>query len=143
MDREHTIHIEAGIDAVWDVLVDVERWSEWTPTMTWIRPVEDGPLEEGSVLNIKQPRLRPTAWTITAIEPKRSFTWRSSGAGVATEADHEVTSTPDGSSLTLRVRQSGWLSGLSGLVGGRAVQRTLETEAAGLKARCETGRDRP
>ncbi len=142
MDREHTIHIEADIDTVWDVLMDVEHWTDWTPTMMWIRPYEDEPLQEGSVLHIKQPRLKAAAWTITSIEPKQSFTWRNSGAGVITEVDHELAATPDGTSVTLRVRQSGRMAGITGFVGGGAVKRNLQAEANGLKHRCETGRGR-
>jgi hypothetical protein len=56
---------------------------------------------------------------------------------VTTEADHELVATPDGTTVTLRIRQSGWLSGVSGFLGGSAIRRYMDMEAAGLKARCE------
>lgn len=137
MEHEHTVHIDARPDQVWGVLMDIESWPEWTASMTWLKRVEDGPLHEGSDVQIKQPRLKATVWVITQFDDGRSFTWRNSGAGVSTEADHEVTGTPDGTMVTLRVRQAGWLSGVTGLVGGAAIRRALAMEAEGLTARCE------
>ena len=137
VEHEHTVQIEADPDRVWEVLMDVKFWPEWTASMTWLAPVETDPLALGSEVQVKQPRLKATVWTITAFEAGRSFTWRNSGAGVTTDADHELVPTPDGTSVTLRVRQSGWLSGLSGLVGGAAIRKYVGMEAAGLKARAE------
>jgi uncharacterized protein YndB with AHSA1/START domain len=137
VEHEHTVQIDADPDTVWQVLMDVRSWPEWTASMTWLLPVEPKPLAEGSEVQVKQPRLKATVWTITAFDAGRSFTWRNSGAGVTTEADHELVPTPDGTSVTLRIRQSGWLSGLSGLVGGAAIRKYVAMEADGLKARAE------
>lgn len=137
MDHECTVHIEAPTQVVWDVLMDVRSWPEWTESMTWLAQVGPEPLGAGSEVQIKQPRLRATVWTVTQLDPGRSFTWRNAGAGVVTEADHELTPTPDGTTVTLRVRQSGWLAGITGLVGGPAIRRKVEAEANGLKVRVE------
>jgi uncharacterized protein YndB with AHSA1/START domain len=137
MEHETSVHIEAKPKRVWEALMDIESWPEWTASMTWLKRVEDGPLQDGSDVQIKQPRLRATVWTVTDLVPGERFTWRNSGAGVTTEADHELVANPDGTTVTLRIRQSGWLSGVSGFLGGSAIRRYMDMEAAGLKARCE------
>jgi uncharacterized protein YndB with AHSA1/START domain len=140
MEHEQVVHIERDPGDVWRVLMDVEAWPEWTASMTWLKRVEPGPLGAGSDVQIKQPRLRATVWTITELVDGEHFTWENSGAGVTTTADHELATTPEGTMVTLRVRQSGWLSGLTGLIGGSAIRRLVNEEAEGLKARCEGGR---
>jgi uncharacterized protein YndB with AHSA1/START domain len=137
MEHERVVHIERQPGSVWRVLMDIESWPEWTASMTWLKRVEPGPLERGSEVQIKQPRLRATVWTVTDLVPGERFTWENSGAGVTTAADHELAPADGGTLVTLRVRQSGWLAGLTGLVGGSAIRRLVAQEAEGLKARCE------
>ena len=104
--------------------------------MTWLRPVEDGPLAVGSEVHIKQTGTRAASWTITRLEPGRSFSWASKG-GVHMEADHEIEPVTGGTQVTLRLTQTGVLSKLVGLVGGAAIRKAVRTEGDGLKARCE------
>ncbi len=104
--------------------------------MTWLRAVEDGPLEVGSEVHIKQPGSRATSWTITKLEPGRSFSW-GTNSGVRMDADHEIEPVPDGAQVTLRLTQTGALSKLVGLVGGGAIRSAVRTEGDGLKAHCE------
>jgi uncharacterized protein YndB with AHSA1/START domain len=42
MRYEIEVDIDSTPEAVWAVLADVERWPEWTPSMTLVRRLEDG-----------------------------------------------------------------------------------------------------
>ena len=52
---------------------DVERWPQWTESVTSVQRLEPGPLAMGSRARIKQPRLLRATWQVTAIEAGRSF----------------------------------------------------------------------
>jgi hypothetical protein len=138
MEQSITVEIEASPERVWEVLADVERWSEWTETVTWVRRLDDGPLRSGSRARINQPRIPETEYVVTELEPGRSFTWVATGPGVTTTARHVVGALPGGGT---RVRLAVEQAGLLGVVMGRfyrgMTDRYLANEAAGLKARCE------
>ena len=104
--------IPAGPDRVWAVLADVERWSEWTPSVIRIRRLDPGPLAVGSRVRIHQPRLLPAIWRIGELAEGRRFTW-----------------------VTLSVRFEGLLASLVARLTRNLNRRYLELEAAGLRRR--------
>lgn len=55
---QHEIFIDASPELVWDVTEDVERWPEWTRTMTSVKSLEGTGLELGTSFRIKQPAKR-------------------------------------------------------------------------------------
>jgi carbon monoxide dehydrogenase subunit G len=81
-DFTTSIEIAATPARVWDVLSDVERWHDWTPSIERITPLDDAPLGVGSKVRIEQPKLRPATWKITSWEPGRGFSWESAGARI-------------------------------------------------------------
>jgi carbon monoxide dehydrogenase subunit G len=48
MRFEHTIEIEAPIERVWQVTLDVESWPKRIPTVESIERLHEGPLAVGS-----------------------------------------------------------------------------------------------
>ena len=138
MEQSVTVDIDAPSERVWEVLADVERWSEWTETVTSVRRLDDGPLLVGSRARISQPKIPETEYVVTELTPGKSFTWVATGPGVTTTARHGIEALPGGAT---RVRLAVEQSGLLGVVLGRfyrgLTNRYLANEAAGLKARCE------
>lgn len=133
-----TIEIAAPTERVWEVLTDVERWSEWTETVTSVVRLDEGPLRSGSRARISQPKIPETEYVVTEFNPGRSFTWVATGPGVRTTARHDVEALPRGGSrVTLAVEQRGWLGSVMGRFYRGLTDRYLASEAAGLKSRCE------
>jgi uncharacterized protein YndB with AHSA1/START domain len=130
-----TADIPASPDRVWSVLADVERWPEWTSSVTRIRRLDQGPLAVGSRVRIHQPRLLPATWRIVELEEGRRFTWVTGGLGVRAIAEHAVEPVERGSRATLSVRFEGLLAPLVSRLTRNLNRRYLELEAAGLRER--------
>ena len=139
MRFEATIDVAAPGQHVFEVYTDVERWPEWTASVTSVERLDQGPLSVGSRARIKQPRLPPAVWEVTEVVAGRSFTWMARGPGIVTTGSH-VVATPEGEGpvrVTASLEQAGLLGPLLGLLTKRLTNRYLQTELQGLKARCE------
>lgn len=141
-DFSISIDIAASPHRVWTVMSEVERWPEWTASVTSIKRLTPGPFAVGSKALIRQPKFPPALWVVTAIEPNRSFTWRSGAPGVYVFAHHSIEPTATGSRVTLSLRYNGWLGGLIGRMTAGITNRYLAMEANGLKQRAEAASDR-
>ncbi|WP_431918201.1 SRPBCC family protein [Micromonospora wenchangensis] len=140
MRFETATEIDADIDTVWAVQTDIERWPEWTASVRTARRGEAGPLVLGSTARLEQPRLRPTTWRVTEIDPPRCFVWESATPGVRSRGEHRIVPLPDGRvRVELVLELTGPLAGPVGWLGGRLVRRYLRLEADGLRRRCEAG----
>jgi uncharacterized membrane protein len=137
MTVEDPIYIEAPPDVVWAVTEDVERWPEWTPTVTSVVRVDDGPFGLGSAARIKQPRQPESEWTVTEFVPGERFVWGTQRPGLRMRASHEVEADGAGTANVLRVEVTGVAAVLLWPVLRRAVGWALSEENRGLKARCE------
>jgi uncharacterized membrane protein len=137
MDVENVIHIDASPERVWGVTQDVERWPEWTPTMTSVKRVDEGPFGLGSRARIKQPGQAEAEWVVTEFDAPRRFAWQTGRAGLRMTAAHEITAEGQGTRNTLRVEVEGILALLLWPLLRPAMRRALAQENRGLKARCE------
>jgi uncharacterized membrane protein len=138
MEQSISVDIAASAERVWDVLSDVEHWSDWTESVRWVRRLDEGPLRNGSQAKISQPRIPTVDWTVIDLEPGAGFTWISTGFGARTTARHTIELLPDGGTrVRLSVEQSGPIGSLVGRLYAGLTDRYLATEAAGLKAACE------
>ena len=87
---------------------------------------------------IKQPRFPPMVWTVTELEPARSFCWVARAAGMTTLAEHYLSDGPGGSTEAVtRIGQDGRLAPLADRLLGKRGRHYVDLEAAGLKRRCE------
>jgi hypothetical protein len=138
MDVVERIDIAAAPADVWVVMIDVERWREWTPTITSIERLDGGPFRVGSRARIRQPKLPTAVWTVTALETGRYFEWRNASPGLTSVAGHRTEPTAGGgTTVTLTFGWSGWLAWLIRLVYGKLARRYVRTEAESLKRWCE------
>jgi uncharacterized protein YndB with AHSA1/START domain len=134
---EYAIHIDAPPETVWEVTTDVERWPEWTPTVTSVEREDDGPLQVGSAARLSQLPMPKARWVVTELDPGRSFTWSTRVPGMHFTATHSMEACDGGTRNVLRVEAGGLTVLLAWPVVYLSIARALEQENEGLKARCE------
>ncbi|GLZ42435.1 SRPBCC family protein [Actinokineospora sp. NBRC 105648] len=139
MRFQHEIAIAAPPARVWAVYRDVERWPEWTASVTEVTRLDHGPLRVGHRVRIRQPRLPTAVWTVTELVEGQHWTWTSGGRSARSVAHHRVAPDGDGARAELWVDLSGPLGVLVGKVIGGLTDRYLALEAEGLKDRAERG----
>lgn len=138
MVTKGSVEIDAPARLVWEVFSDVERWPQWTASVTSLVALDGPDIAVGKRFAIKQPWLPRIVWKVTQLTPGASWTWVQRSPGSLTVACHDVIPTVGGRTL---VRQEIDQQGLVGAVVGRLMFRTtkryLDLEARGLKARTE------
>lgn len=132
-----TEHIDAAPATVWKVMHDVERWPEWTPSVTSAELLDSGPLTVGSRVRMKQPKLPASELTVTELEENRGFTWVSQTPGLLATGRHEIEPEGSGSRVALSMSFEGTLGPLVELLVRDLTQRYVRMEADGLKTRSE------
>ncbi len=138
MITDSSIEIEAPAGLVWDVFVDVEKWPEWTESVRQVVALDGSDLAIGRRFKISQPRMPTLVWTVTDLDPGRSWTWRQTSPGGTTTATHVVTAEGDARTLVQqRIEQRGPIGVLVGRMMRGLTRRYLDMEGQGLKARSE------
>jgi uncharacterized membrane protein len=140
MRFQDTIDIAAPAQRVFEVWADVERWPDWTSSVTSVQRLDEGPLRVGSRARVRQPRLPTAVWEVTELVPGEFFTWVAGGPGIRTTGRHAVSPADAAGRVTVTatLEQAGPLGPLVGLLTGRLTRRYLRTEAEGLKRHCES-----
>ena len=140
MRYETTAVISAPPERVWTVLADVERWPEWTSSVSKVEKLDPGVLAVGSRVRIKQPGMPPLTWRVTELEPGREFSWMTKSPGATTVASHSVEAQGNGIVIAgFSLQQTGPLSRVADWLFGKRTRRYVDTEVAGLKRRSEEG----
>jgi len=142
MKTEHRLQIDAPPSLVWNVTIDVERWSEWSPTVLSVKRVDEGPFGIGSSALIRQPGLPETAWIVSEFTRGERFTWQTRVRGMRMIGTHELTPVGGGTASVLRLEVHGLAAALLWPLIRIAAHKSLEQENLGLKARCEGLRTR-
>ncbi|HYG92959.1 MAG TPA: SRPBCC family protein [Nocardioides sp.] len=130
-----TRHIDAAASDVWEVLSDVARWPEWTPTVDNVELLDVGPVRVGSRARIRQPKLPQAVWVVTEIEEGRSFTWEAKGPGMKTIGRHEVVPDGAGAKVMLSIEQTGPMGVVAAILWRKLTQHYVELEARSLDRR--------
>jgi uncharacterized membrane protein len=135
MITDFGVEIDAPAAVVWDVFSDVERWPEWTASVTRLVALDGPGLAVGKRFEIKLPKL---VWEVTNVTPGTAWTWVQRSPGGVTVASHEVIPESDRRTrVRQQIDQRGPVGALVGLLMRRMTKRYLELEAAGVKARSE------
>ena len=138
MYLQTSVDIDAETKRVWDTLMDLERWPEWTQSVDRIERLDHGEFGIGSRARIRQPRIPVAIWEVTEFESGRSFTWVSEAVGIRSVGSHLIEPRGEGTvSLTLTLAQTGWLARLVRSRAEKLAKEYLAMEAQGLKRRCE------
>ena len=116
---------------------DVERWHEWTPSITSVERLDSAPLAVGSRARVKQPKLAPATFVVTEWQPERGFDWVTRNPAVTAVGRHWIQPIASGVRVTLSVEFSGPLAGLIAWLYGGLTSRYVQMEAEGLKKRSE------
>jgi carbon monoxide dehydrogenase subunit G len=131
------IHIDATPDVVWAVTQDVERWPEWTPTVTSVKLLGNKSFRLGSVARIKQPMQPESEWVVTEFSSGRRFAWETRRTGLHMTGTHELAPEGAGTRNVLRVDANGAMAVMLWPLLRLAMRKALADENLGLKARCE------
>ena len=138
-DFSITVDIQAPPDRVWAILSDVERWHEWTPSITKIQLLDPAPLAVGSRARILQPKLRPAVWQVSELDQAtRTLAWVTRAPGVQVLGWHGVEPNGAGSKAMLTLHFSGFLAPLIARIYRGLNERYLAMEENGLKQRSES-----
>jgi carbon monoxide dehydrogenase subunit G len=132
-----SIQIDAPPDRVWRVMSDIERWHEWTPTVTSVTRTNSGPFRVGARARVRQPKLPPADWLVVAVTENHGFDWESRAPGLRVLARHVIEPNGAGSRVTLSIRYTGPLGHVFGWLTAGINRRYIALEADGLKRRTE------
>ena len=136
-----SVAINAPADVVWRVFTEVERWPEWTASVTRLAGLDGPDIAVGNRFEIEQPRMPKLLWVVSHVIPGQSWTWVQRSPGGMTTAHHEVIATADGATqVNQELDQRGVIGVPVGLLMRRMTRRYLEMEGRGLKARSELHR---
>lgn len=137
-DFRYVIEIRVSPARVWPVLLDVERWPEWTTSVAKVQRMDLGPLTLGSRTRLWQPRLMPAVWCVTSLDETRHiFTWSTRIMGVKVIARHQVDAVGAHSRVTLALHYSGILGPFLARFQRDLNWDHLAREGTGLRKRCE------
>jgi uncharacterized membrane protein len=138
MITECGVDIGAPATAVWDVFSDVERWPEWTASVSSLVALDGPGIEVGKRFEIKQPRMPKLVWEVTDVIQGKSWTWVQRSPGGLTLASHDVEAIAGGRTrVRQQIDQRGPVGALVGILMRRMTRRYLDLEAAGLKSQSE------
>jgi uncharacterized protein YndB with AHSA1/START domain len=138
MITQSSVQIDAPASLVWDVFSDVERWPEWTASITRLVALDGPGIAVGKRFEIKQPRMPKLVWQVTDVVPGASWTWVQKSPGGSAVAHHDVVASDENHTLVRQeIDQQGPVGAVLGRLMRAMTKRYLKLEAQGLKARSE------
>ena len=86
LKAEKSIVVNAPIEKVWKLMLDIPGWPKWFPALKAAGPVSGAPLAQGSVLSFKLALMGPAlTMKVSVIEsqPPRRVAWTGGMLGVS------------------------------------------------------------
>jgi ligand-binding SRPBCC domain-containing protein len=143
MITDSSIQIDAPPEVVWEVFTDVDRWPDWTASVSSLTALDGEEIAPGKRFEIVQPKFPKLVWTVTSVDPGRSWTWTVRSFGATTHATHELSPVAgDRTVVRQRIEQRGPIGTLVGMAVRRRTRQYLKLEAEGLKRTSEQRRRR-
>ncbi len=137
MKISHEIQINAPIESVWNLTLDIEAWPDHTTTMTKVEGLDPKPLAVGSRARIQQPAQPARIWTIKELRAPERFAWSTKLMGMTMTATHTLRSEGQLTVNALIVDMEGPLSMLFGWMLRGPILNAITSENEGLKAKLE------
>ncbi len=137
MRIEHRLEIEAGVDTVWELTLDVESWPNLTSTMESVERLDTGPLKVGSKARVKQPGQAAKVWTVTQLDDRETFAWSTKWLGMTMTGIHRLRGSNDRTINILAVEIEGGPTWLLGGLLRRPILSSIAQENEGFKTVAE------
>lgn len=138
MRYENSLLINAPASVVWDLTLDVSRWPEMTPTMQRVEPLDPAPLAVGHRARVKQPMQPSAIWTVSELEPLRSFVWRTERGRMTWIGAHRIEEVDDDSCRNiLSIEMTGRGAKPFTLLFGPMLRRAIRQENEGFRKAAE------
>jgi len=133
MRFEESVTINAPAERVWAIFSDVAKWPEWTPTMSAVERLDEGPIHLGCRTRIRQPKLPVAVWEVTELVEGEYFAWVARAPGIKTTGGHRVSQRPEGAVATATVVQEGPLGWLFGRLFAKLTREYIALEVESLR----------
>ncbi len=134
---EKTSAIAALPNEVFNVLIDVCKWNQWTPSITDISILNNDRLRIGTKIKVLQPKLAPAIWTVKEIEFNKLLTWEKASFGLRIISEHLILIGCNETTVVLRMTYQGPLAALAFMLFHSLTDSYMTMEINGLKRACE------
>ncbi|AEV84420.1 hypothetical protein ACWT_3397 [Actinoplanes sp. SE50] len=141
MRYEETSLIDAPVEVVWRLTVEIDGWPEFLPTVQRVERLDAGEVRVGTRARVKQPGQLSAIWTVTRLEAGREFTWETRRTGLRLTGRHLLEPAGAGTRMTLVLEVDGAAARAATAVLGGMMRTTLRRESAGFARRATAPRD--
>ena len=137
MRVDNEITIDAPIEDVWALTIDVEAMPSLSETFISVQRLDAGPLKVGSRTVVEQPGLGKRTWTVSEMDPPHRFAWTTRLLGSRMTGIHELEAAGTGCRNRLAIEITGWTSPLLGALIKKQIAKAIAIENSGLKRTAE------
>jgi hypothetical protein len=131
---QHEIMIQAPVEAIWQILADIDRWNSWYPAVSQAKL--EGALAPGSIFRWKSGGTAIVS-TLQEVKPYCRISW--TGKAVGTQAIHVWILEPNEGGVLVKTEESfeGWLVRLLKGMMQRMLDTSLQAWLEHLKQKAE------
>ena len=131
------IEIQAPVKVIWNIMLQVERWHEWTPTIKSIKKLGTDGFGTNTKLLIQQPKLPTAVWKVFEMKPEEGFSMSKGNLFLKIVAAHILQPGSNGTVVSLSLDFSGIFGKLVAKRYQQMMEGYLSIEAACLKKEAE------